>query len=107
MSNGIPLQLAGLATPQTAADEVANVSFTQFYGNLAATLGSAISGAQNDQTTRQELVTQSQDLRQQTSGVSLDAEAIKVLEFQRSYQAVSKMVTILDNLTQTVINMLQ
>jgi len=107
VSNGIPLQLAGLATPQTAADEIGSVSFTQFYGNLAATLGSAISGAQNDQTTRQELVTQSQDLRQQTSGVSLDAEAIKVLEFQRSYQAVSKMVTILDNLTQTVINMLQ
>ncbi|MEO8592002.1 MAG: flagellar hook-associated protein FlgK [Candidatus Solibacter sp.] len=107
VSNGIALKLAGLATPQTAADEIANVSYTQFFGNMAASLGSAISTARADQATQQGLVTQAQDLRQQTSGVSLDSEAIKILEFQRSYQAVSKMVTMLDQLTQTVINMIQ
>jgi len=67
----------------------------------------AIADAQSNQTTHQELVSQAKDLRQPLSGVSLDAEAIKVLEFQRSYQAVSKMVTILDQLTQTVVNMIQ
>ena len=107
VSNGIPLKLANLATPQSAADEIDNTSYTQFFGNIAASVGAAISTAQGNQTTQQALVTQAQDLRQQTSGVSLDAEAIKVLEFQRSYQAVSKMVTILDQLTQTVVNMIQ
>lgn len=107
VSNGIPLKLAGLATPQDSADKIDSVSYTQFFGNIAAFLGSAIADAQSNQTTHQELVTQAKDLRQQLSGVSLDAEAIKVLEFQRSYQAVSKMVTILDQLTQTVVNMIQ
>ena len=74
---------------------------------MAASLGAAISDAQANQTVQQGLVTQARDLRQQTSGVSLDVEAIKCLEFQRSYQAVSKMVTILDQLTQTVVNMIQ
>jgi len=106
VSNGIPLKLANLATPQNAADEIDNVSYTQYFGNIAASLGTAISDAQSNQTTAQGMVTQAQDLRQQTSGVSLDTEAIKVLEFQRSYQAVSKMVTILDQLTQTVIDMI-
>ena len=107
VSNGIPLELANLATPQTAADEIANVSYTQYFGNIAASLGTAITDAQNNQTTAQGLVTQAQDLRQQTSGVSLDSEAIKILEFQRSYQAVSKVVTMLDSLTQTVIDMIR
>ncbi len=107
VSNGIPLRLANLATPQSAADEIDRISYTQYFGNIAASLGAAISDAQSNQSTQQQLVTQTQDLRQQSSGVSLDAEAIKILEFQRSYQAVSKMVTILDNLTQTVVNMIQ
>lgn len=107
VGNGIPLKLAALATPQAAADEIANVSYSQFFGAMSASLGSAISKAQANQKTQQGLVTQAQDLRQQTSGVSLDSEAIKILEFQRSYQAVSKVVTILDQLTQTVIGMIQ
>jgi flagellar hook-associated protein 1 len=107
VSNGIPLALAGLATPQSADDEINNLSYTEYYGGMASTLGAAISTAQSNQTVHQNLVTQAQDLRQQTSGVSLDTEAIKVLQFQRSYQAVSKMVTMLDDLTQTVINMIQ
>ncbi len=107
VSNGIALELANLATPDSAADEIDNVSYTRYFGNIASSLGTAISSAQHSQATQQELLTQTQDLRQQTSGVSLDTEAIKVLEFQRSYQAVSKMVTILDGLTQTVVNMIQ
>jgi flagellar hook-associated protein 1 FlgK len=106
VSNGIPLELAGLANPQNTADKIDNVSYSQYFGNIAAFLGSAIADAQSDQTTAQGLVTQAQDLRAQTSGVSLNEEAIKVLEFQRSYQAVSKMVTMLDSLTQTVIDMI-
>jgi flagellar hook-associated protein 1 len=105
-ANGTALKLANLATPQSAADEINNVSYTQFFGNMAGRLGRAISDAQGSQKIQQGLVTQVRDLRQQTSGVSLDAEAIKVLEFQRSYQAASKMVTILDELTDTVVHLI-
>ena len=49
---------------------------------------------------------QAQNMRQTESGVSLDAEAINVLQFQAAYQAVAKMVTTLATLTQSLIDMI-
>src|SRR6185312_8858168 len=51
VDNGIPLALANLATPQSAADEINNMSYTQFFGNMTGQLGSAISTAQTNQAT--------------------------------------------------------
>ena len=107
VDNGIPLALANLATPQNPADELDNMSYTQFYGNMAAQLGTAISTAQSNQTTSQNAVTQAQTLRQQSSGVDLNQEAIKVLQFQQSYDAASKVVTILDQITQEFLDAVQ
>jgi flagellar hook-associated protein FlgK len=45
-------------------------------------------------------------MRQTDSGVSLDAEAINVLQFQAGYQAVAKMVSTLQTLTQALIDMI-
>ena len=107
VDNGIPLALANLATPQTAADEINGMSYTQFYGNMAAQLGTAISTAQSNQTTSQDAVTQQQTLRQQSSGVDLNQEAIKVLQFQQSYDAATKMVSVLDQVTQDFLDAIQ
>jgi flagellar hook-associated protein 1 FlgK len=46
-------------------------------------------------------------LRQQYQGVSLDEEATTLMQFQRAYQATSKFLTVLDQLTQLAIDMLQ
>lgn len=107
VDNGIPLALAALATPQTAADEINGLSYTEFYGNIAAGLGTAISTAQSNQTTSQDNLTQAQNLRQQDSGVNLNEEAIKILQFQQSYDAASKMVTVLDQTTQDFLDAIQ
>lgn len=42
--------------------------------------------------------------RQQISGVSIDEEAIKLLEFQQSYQAAARIITTIDELFRTLIN---
>jgi flagellar hook-associated protein 1 FlgK len=107
VDNGIPLALANLATPQTPADEINGMSYTQFYGSMAAQLGTVISTAQSNQTTSQDASTQAQTLRQQSSGVDLNEEAIKVLQFQQSYDAASKIVTILDQVTQDFLDAIQ
>jgi len=106
VSNGTALKLANLATPQSPAAEINGLSYAQFYGQVAATLGTAVSTAQTNQTVEQAALTQAQNLRQQTSGVSLDEEAINVLQFQRSYQAISKMVEVLDQVTQTAVSLI-
>jgi flagellar hook-associated protein 1 FlgK len=106
VSNGIPLRLATLATPQNAADEINGFSYAEFYGNIAAQIGRESGDAQNQLTVQQQVVAQARNLRSQASGVSLDAEAAKMIEFQRAYGAAARMVNVLDQLTQDTINML-
>ncbi len=100
--NGNALAVANLAT---AADDN-GFTFTQAFGNLGQTVGTDISNATNNQTEQQNLVTQAQAQRSAVSGVSLDTEAALLLQFQQSYEAVSKVVSTLDSLTDALMNMM-
>lgn len=96
-----------IAISQLAGAAAANgFTFTQAFGNLSAQVGRDVAGAQADRTQAQDLVAQAQQQRQQQSGVSLDEEAAKLLQFQQAYEAVGKLVGVLDSLTQTVINII-
>jgi flagellar hook-associated protein 1 FlgK len=106
VTNGVPLALSNLSDPQSGDDEINGISFTQYYGNMAAAIGSSLDDANNSLTVQQSAVTQAQNLRQQVSGVSLDEEAAVLLQFQQAYEANSKMITILDQLSEDTINML-
>jgi flagellar hook-associated protein 1 FlgK len=108
VSNGVPLALSNLAKPADPADMVnGNTSFSAFYGGMAARVGSGLNDATTQLQVQQSSVAQAKDLRQQTSGVSLDEEATVMIQFQRAYEANSKMITVLDQLTQDTINILQ
>jgi flagellar hook-associated protein 1 len=102
-ANGVALSLSALSNPSNAADEINGQSYTQFFGSIAAQVGSQLSLAQNGQSLQKDMVTQAQSLRQQVSGVDLNTEATQVLQLQSSYQAASKMMTVVDNLIQTVL----
>jgi len=54
----------------------------------------------------QDLLTQAQQTRSQQTGVSLDAEAAKLIQFQQAYDAVGKMISTLSNLILNVINLI-
>jgi flagellar hook-associated protein 1 FlgK len=107
VSNGVALALSQLASPVDAADKIDGVSYTQFYGGLAGSVGGQLNDATDQSQVQQSLVAQAKSLRQQASGVSLDEEATTLIEFQRAYQAVSKLITVLDQLTQTTIDMIR
>ena len=104
VANGVPLDIGDLANSTQAA--LGSVGFTTFYGNTAAQVGSQLNTAQSNQTTTAQTLAQAQSMRQTVSGVSLDAEAANVLQFQASYQAVAKMVGTLQTLTQSLIDMI-
>ncbi len=82
------------------------VTFTQAIANLTSQVGSDVSAAQQNQTEDQDLVTQVQQQRQQASGVDLNTEAAKLLQYQQSYEAVGQMVTVLNSMTQTLLDIL-
>jgi len=99
--NGNALAVAALAQ----APAVGGATFTQAYGNLAANVGRDISNAQAAQSTSQDLLTQAQSLRSQNSGVSLDQEATNLIQYQRAYEATSKLINVVDQITQSLIDM--
>lgn len=100
--NGNALALAALAN-----DPVVNgYTFAQAYGNIGAQVGSDLSNAQNNSSTDDALLSQAESLRQQVSGVSLDNEAENLMEYQRSYDAISKMIDTLNNLSLDTVNLL-
>ena len=106
VANGVPLALAALAQPQQVADEINSVSYITFYGNTAAQVGRQLNQAQSDQTLATQTLSQAQTMRQNEQGVSLNEEALQILQFQQAYQATAKLVSTLSSLAQTVIDMI-
>jgi flagellar hook-associated protein 1 FlgK len=101
--NGNALALAALANNSS---ELNGMNFTGYYGQLASQAGEAIQNATNAQQTGSDLLAQARTLRNNISGVSLDAQATNLIELQQGYDANAKLVTVLDGLTQTTIDML-
>jgi flagellar hook-associated protein 1 FlgK len=100
--NGNALALAALANAPVAN----GYTFAQAYGNLGGQVGSDLSSATNNSTTDEALLSQAQSLRQQISGVSLDEEAVSLMQYERSYDAISKMLGVLNTLSLDVVNLL-
>jgi flagellar hook-associated protein 1 FlgK len=96
-----------LTNLQTAAiPTLSNLTFAEYYGTIGSNVGSDSAQAQNDQTTQQQLLSQAQTLRSNISGVSLDQEATLMTEYQTSYDAISKLVSILQSVVETVLDLI-
>jgi flagellar hook-associated protein 1 len=99
--NGNAVALSQLAN----ATVVNGFTLTQFYGNLGSRVGSDVSNAQQDQNQAQDQLTQAQAQRTSISGVDLNEEASKLLQYQQAYQAVGKLVGVLNTITDTLMQM--
>lgn len=100
VSNGTALDLAALAT---ATNQIDGQSYTQYFGSIAANVGSTLSTATSNQTLQTSLVAQARSLRDQSSAVDLNKEAVNVVELQTAYQAATKMVSVVDALSQDIL----
>ncbi len=105
-SNGTATLLAGLSESSNPADQINGQTFTEFYGAIAAGVGQQLSDANSQQSLDQQSLLQVKSLRAQVSGVSLDTEAERLIEFQRAYQASAKLVTVLDQLAQSAVSLI-
>jgi flagellar hook-associated protein 1 FlgK len=106
-SNGAALQLANLGNSTKAADQIAGQTLLQFGAGLATQAGQQAADAQTGVDLHTQLLAQTRALQSQFSGVSLDAEAVNVMELQKAYAAAGKMVSVIDGLTSTLIGMVQ
>jgi flagellar hook-associated protein 1 FlgK len=82
-----------------------SVTFDGFYNSLVSEVGSAVNTASSSYAHQSEMVTQLENYRESVSGVSLDEEMVNLVKFQHAYEAAAKLVSTVDELLDTVINM--
>ena len=107
VANGTAAQLAGLQAPSSSADMINGLSYTDFYSKVATEVGTQASDASEAQSTQTDLLNQADTLRTQLSGVSLDDQAAQLLQYQRAYEASSKMITVVNDMMQTLMDMVR
>ena len=103
-SNGVANQLAALPGSTAAAGQIGGLSAEGLFSSIAALVGQQLSDANIASTADQTTLTTAQSNRQRQSGVSLDQEAVNITDYERSYEASAKVVSILSQLTEDAIN---
>lgn len=100
-SNG---NLANLSAIQNQTI-IAGATPTTYYGNIVFSVGNDVSNGTAELQSSQLVLQQLQDQRGSISGVSLDEEAANMTQYQQAYDAAAHIVTTVDQMLETVINM--
>jgi flagellar hook-associated protein 1 len=82
-----------------------NTSFGDSYQTLVTQLGSDVNAAGSDATAYQTLLQQTQTRRQSVSGVSLDEEMTRMMQYQQGYSAAAKVVQVANQMAQDILDM--
>lgn len=107
VANGIANLLAALPASTAASDQISGLSAEGLFGSIAASVGQKLSDANTASTAAQGALTGAQTSRQQQIGVSLDQEAVNITADERAYQANAQVVSILNILTQTAVDLIK
>jgi len=78
---------------------------TQFYASMLTRLGNTVASISTENTTLQASLSQLTTQKSALSSVSLDQEAANLTLYERSYQAASKVFSIVDELMASALNL--
>lgn len=105
---------AGKPGDGTIATEISDLQFAQiirgdsanqFYNQMVSGVGKQVQEADFLKTSQEKLVLNLKNQRDAISGVSLDEEMIRLIEFEQAYQAAAKVISTVSDISQTIINM--
>lgn len=80
-------------------------TFDEYYNSLVGKIGVAADRANSKFESQKNMVTQLNNLRDSISGVSLDEEATKMIEFQKSFDASARLIRVADEMFDTILSM--
>ncbi len=81
------------------------VTFDDFYNNVVGKVGVTAARANSEQESQKGIVDQLKNLRESISGVSLDEETTKMIEYQKSFDASARLIRTADEMMDTVLNL--
>ncbi|HEY4306816.1 MAG TPA: flagellar hook-associated protein FlgK [Gemmatimonadaceae bacterium] len=94
-----------LTITDSSGNTVGTNSIGGFFNETVGNLATATKYAQDDATVQSTLASNSQARRTAVSGVSTDEELVSVIQHQHSYQAAARLVSVVDEMTQTLVNL--
>lgn len=102
--NLVNLQNKSVIGINPAAPNTTGSSFSDSYGDLVERVGTLTSQARVDGEATGAILKQATDNRDSISGVNLDEEAAKLIQFEQYYQASAQIIQVARNLFDTLIN---
>jgi flagellar hook-associated protein 1 FlgK len=95
--------IAGLVNQNFMAD----TNPVKFYSDMVSAAGTDSQSASTYVNFETAMVNQLESQRQSSSGVSLDEEAVNLVQFQKTYEAAAKMISVGSDLLDTLIGMIR
>lgn len=85
--------------------EGGSATFDDFYNTQVGQIGTLTQRAVKSQESQKNVVDQLQNIRESISGVSLDEETTKMIEFQKAYDASARIIRTADEMFDTILNL--
>jgi flagellar hook-associated protein 1 len=80
-------------------------TFDNFYNSKVGEIGLATKGVNSALESQKNTLDQLKNTRESISGVNLDEEAAKMIEFQKSFEASARMIRVADEMFDTILNL--
>ncbi len=103
--NANALKLAGLADEGTM--EGGSATYQEFFGGVVGRVGTETLRAQSNRDAQQTLLHQAREERESVSGVNLEEEAARLLQFQQAFQANAQAVSVANEVFQSLLGAIQ
>jgi len=94
-----------LTITDASGNTVGTNSINGFFNETVGNLATATKYAEDDATVQKTMASNSLARRTAVSGVSTDEELVSVIQHQHSYQAAARLVSVVDEMTQTLVNL--
>jgi flagellar hook-associated protein 1 FlgK len=99
----IARSIAALLTDTNSTVGVRSGSYSSIYASIVADVGDQVKNNESSLQTQQAIVAQTTAQRDAVSGVSLDEEAMSLLQYQKAYEAAARFLKIADDMTRTIL----
>ena len=103
-NNGNSLLLAGIAGEKLFASAAATAG--EFYAGLIYRIGTDEKTADENVSIQNSILNQLRNQRDALSGVNLDEEAVRLIQYQKAYQASARFANVVDSLSNEILDLL-
>jgi flagellar hook-associated protein 1 FlgK len=107
-NNAIAAAMTALRTTAVSLTDstgTTSTTFGDFYSEAVGTVATNVKEATDEATVQKTLASNSDSRRQSVSGVSTDEELVSIIEHQHAYQAAARLVSVVDEMMQTLVEL--